>query len=135
MQSYHPIYYSGISSSNLLHHNNSLIYSTGNNIIIDSQHPKTLKAHDNKVTVITINQSGLMVSGQLSSPGNKNYDSPVILWDIGTGKAIAHLEGLKEGVKNLFFSEDGKFIAGVSFKEQFIIWNAKTLQQIYAKVF
>ena len=57
-----------------------------------------------------------MVSGQLGSPGNKNYDSPVILWNLASGKPIGHLEGLKEGVKNLHFSEDGKFIAGVSFK-------------------
>ena len=31
-----PIYNSGVSSPNLIYHNNSLIFSVGNNVVIDS---------------------------------------------------------------------------------------------------
>lgn len=76
-----------------------------------------------------------MASGQLGSPGNKNYDSPVILWDINEKKGLGNLEGLKEGVKNLHFCENGKLVGGVSSKNQLIIWNTNSFQQIYVKNF
>ena len=56
----------------------------------------------------------MMVSGQLGSPGNKNYDSPVMLWDMNMKKGLGNLEGLKEGVKSLHFCENGKLVGGVS---------------------
>ena len=115
-----------------------MIYSVGNNIVIDSLNKKSqisLRGHDNRVTSIAANRSGLIASGQMSSPGNKNYDSPVFLWSFTSGKILGVLEGLKEGVKNVVFSDDGHFVGGVSAKEQLMIWNTKTLQQTYVKIF
>ena len=131
-----PFFSSGISSPNLIHHNHSLIFSVGNNIVIDSLNSQhTLRGHDNSITCMVGHESGLMVSGQFGSPGNKNYDSPVIVWDIEGKKGLGYLEGLKEGVKRLAFSENGKLVGGVSSKNQLIIWNIHSQEQIYVKNF
>ena len=78
---------------------------------------------------------GLIGSGQLGSPGNKNYDSPVFVWKLNMAKPVGYFEGLKEGVKALCFSENGSLLAGVSHKDQLIIWDVKSQKQIYAKIF
>ncbi len=33
------------------------------------------------------------------------------------------------------FSENGQFLGGVSAREQLIIWNTKTFQQVFVKLF
>lgn len=103
------------------------IYGVGKNVIIDTNdNQMQLLGHDNTVSTICISNNLYIASGQLASPGSKNYDSQVLLWKIGTRDPIGRLSGLKEGVKALIFSNDGRYLAGVSFKNQFIIWDLKS---------
>ena len=85
-----------------------------------------LVAHDANVSCTCVSNSFVIASGQLASPGSKNYDSHVYLWVVGKMEPVGRLLGLKEGVKGLVFSEDSRFLAGVSYKDQLIIWDTKT---------
>lgn len=82
--------------------------------------------HDNTVCSTCVSNNSLIASGQIASPGSKNYDSPVLLWKIGSRDPIGKFFGLKEGVKALMFSKDSRFLAGVSYKDQLIIWDIKS---------
>ena len=91
-----PLYLTGFSiEAGLCSLNNNLIYAAGNHLVVDpidqeSQIQYTLKGHDNSITSICVNRNGLIASGQLGSPGNKNYDSPVFVWKLSMAKPICH---------------------------------------------
>ena len=136
----HPLAVSGFSyQSGLLTYENSLIYSAGNHLIVDpidpTQNQYSLKGHDNAITCLCLSRDGSVASGQLGSPGSKNYDSPVFIWKLSMAKPQGFFEGMKEGVKNLIFSKNGSLLAGVSHKDQLIIWDVKSQKQIFAKIF
>lgn len=80
-------------------------------------------------------KDGIVASGQLASPGNKNYESPVFTWKLTQSKPTGSYIGLKEGVKGLSFSENGRLLAGVSHKDQLVIWERDSQKQIFAKIF
>lgn len=112
------------------------IYGAGKNVIIDTNDTQMqLLGHDNTVSCTCVSGNLYIASGQLASPGSKNYDSQVLLWKVGTRDPIARLFGLKEGVKAIIFSNDGRYLAGVSYKDQFVIWDLKTQTEIYMKLF
>ena len=95
-------------NSTILSYQGSMIYAVGNNIVIDNSNKQILlRSHDNVVTTMAISpKRKLIVSGQVGSPGVKNYESPVLVWSISDGKLITNLSGLKEGVKKLLVSDD-----------------------------
>lgn len=127
----------GFSSNAGFHSKDKIfIYGAGRNVIIDTNdNQMQLVGHDSTVSCTCVSNSLLVASGQLASPGNKNYDSQVILWKIGTRDPIGRLFGLKEGVKAIIFSNDSRYLAGVSFKDQLIIWDLKTQTEMYMKLF
>ena len=61
-----------------------MIYANGNNIVLDfGTNQTSLQKHDNIITSTVIcPKRKWIVSGQLASPGNKNYESPVMIWSI-----------------------------------------------------
>lgn len=75
-----------------------------------------MKAHDNYISCFCLSNSKLIASGQLADPRNPNYDSPVLLWKFKDPQSIIKFMGLKHGVKQLMFSHDGRYLAGVSNK-------------------
>ena len=126
-----PIFVSSFSfHSQLAVYGNQLIYYAGNHLVVDPLDPTqtqyTLRGHDNTVTALSVSKSGLVASGQMGSPGNPNYNSPVMLWQLSQSKPVGILNGLKEGVKDLCFSEDGTLLAGVSNINQLLIWEVKS---------
>lgn len=83
------------------------MYACGKNVVLDYFDSNTqvqLIAHDAAASCTCVAGNGLIASGQLASPGNKNYDSPIFLWKIGNHEPIGRFLGLKEGVKRVLFS-------------------------------
>lgn len=74
---------SSVSTQNFIAFDAFHIYSAGNNIFIDTNPTSKdkcsiyeLAGHDAEVScLITYIDQNLIASGQLASPGNKNYDS------------------------------------------------------------
>ena len=90
-----PISISGFSlEAGLTTLQNNLIYGAGNHLIVDPLDPShtkyTLKGHDNVITSICVSRDAVIASGQLGSPGNKNYDSPVFTWKLTMSKPLGY---------------------------------------------
>lgn len=71
------------------------------------------------------------VLGVAFSPDGKlvascGFDGKVIIWDVATGKMIKKFD-VQDSVFEVAFSPDGKsFIAGLSVKEEFMVWDTNT---------
>jgi hypothetical protein len=57
-----------------------------------------------------------IVTGQLGSATSKNYESPLLVWDVKSRQLVKQLPGLKEGIRNVVISRDDSLIAAVSTK-------------------
>lgn len=106
-------------------------------MVLDYENSNQLQliAHDATVSCLCVSNNMLIASGQLASPGSKNYDSPIYLWKVGDINPMARYFGLKEGVKALLFSEDCRYLAGVSYKDQLMVWDLKTQTELLTKNF
>jgi len=60
--------------------------------------------------------------------------SQVILWDYNKKKAIQVFKGMREGVTNLSFSHDDKFLAATSLNNTITIWNCSDFSLVHNKV-
>lgn len=73
------------------------VYACGKNIVLDhgNYDQSQLAAHDANVSCVTVSNNMLIASGQLASPGSKNYDSHIYLWKVGDSNPLARYLGLK----------------------------------------
>jgi hypothetical protein len=62
----------------------------------------------------------------LASSSQAGQATPVLLWDVSTGKEIRRLEGLEEEVQSIVFSPTGKHLAAVSKDEAVHRWDVET---------
>lgn len=81
-------------------------------------------AHGDKV--FSPDVLGLAFSPDGKLVASSGFDGQVIVWDAVTGKMIKKFD-VQDSVFEVAFSPDGKsLIAGLSVKEEFIVWDTKT---------
>jgi WD40 repeat protein len=66
----------------------------------------------------------LNIQGRVTVTGKQGYF--VLLWDVNTGQEVRRFEGLKDNIKSVAFSPDGKTLAGSSRDGRLLLWDAAT---------
>jgi hypothetical protein len=61
-----------------------------------------------------------------------NHTSCITLWDVFSGKEIRQLSGFQGGIRQLFFSPDGKKLASVGSDTTILIWDVSGSKSQYA---
>jgi WD40 repeat protein len=54
----------------------------------------------------------------------------VLLWDVASGKELRRFAGLKDGIKSVAFSPDGKTLAAASRDGRIVLWEAATGKEL-----
>ena len=68
------------------------------------------------------NSKILAAGSGLNKPGQKCYGGVVRIWDVRTGKLLAHLEGHKDSVQCFAFTSDGTVLASGSIDGTIALW-------------
>lgn len=86
----------------------------------------TLRAHKRAVTAVAFSPSGRVVAsadgGQLTNPYPVDEPCRIQLWDVATGKELAHFQGHDSDVDSMTFSADGKTLVCGLGNSTILIW-------------
>jgi len=66
----------------------------------------------------------LNLQGRVTVKGREGYF--VLMWDVETGKEVHRFAGLKDNIKSVAFSPDGKTLAASSRDGRLVLWDAAT---------
>src|SRR5262249_30987929 len=69
----------------------------------------------------------LNLQGRVTATEKEGY--LVLLWDVASGKEIRGCDGLKDNVKSVAFTPDGKTLAGSSRDGRIILWDPASGQE------
>lgn len=142
MELEHVIGYTGKAGNTLHYHPtqpNTIVYGMGAVVVIqnlqDAHQQDFLRGHDNEISAIAVStDGGLVASGQLGSVLHKGYDAPVIVWDTQGRRDVYQLLGITQGVENLAFSADARFLAATGgSNNSFYVWDMQTGEVVASK--
>ena len=142
MELEHVIGYTGKAGNTLHYHPtqpNTIVYGMGAVVVIqnlqDAHQQDFLRGHDNEISAIAVStDGGLVASGQLGSVLHKGYDAPVIVWDTQGRRDVYQLLGITQGVDNLAFSADARFLAATGgSNNSFYVWDMQTGEVVASK--
>ncbi|EAS05346.1 zinc carboxypeptidase family protein, putative (macronuclear) [Tetrahymena thermophila SB210] len=138
----HLIGFNGKNSNTCFYHpldQKKIIYSVGGLVVIENSEDKHdqqfLRGHDMPISSLAVSPSGnYIASGQIGSKFTQTREAPIILWDYNRKKAIQVFKGMREGVTNLSFSHDDKFLAATGQNNTITIWNTQDFSIVHNKV-
>jgi WD40 repeat protein len=82
-----------------------------------------------KGDTLKINGKEVKFDGVISIQGvemSRKEGYYVMQWDVSTGKEVRKFGGLKDTIRSLAFSDDGKLVAGASKDGKICLWDAET---------
>eukprot|EP00762_Andalucia_godoyi_P000936 ANDGO_03899.mRNA.1 Cilia- and flagella-associated protein 52 len=117
--------------SALPHDRSRFLYTIGSVIVNasleDPHDQRFLYGHDASACCLTPSTSGrLLASGQLECTSKPGHGSPVLIWDLATGKTVHVFGGHTHGVLAIGWSPDDRFVASSAQDGRLCIWDVAT---------